>query len=70
LKAIKAIYEKGKVKLFEKPVEQSLSEDVDDPWQAVLNEKRPRPAFQKFVDQCQMEIKRGNSRPLNVDSMK
>jgi len=42
---------------------------ADDPWEAILNEKTPRPAFLKFVEECQEEIRKGNTKPLNLDDL-
>jgi hypothetical protein len=76
MKAVKAIYEKGKIKLSEKPAEQGplevlvvFPDDGDDSWQAILNETSMRPSFQRFVEECQEEIRQGKSRPLNLDDL-
>jgi hypothetical protein len=76
MKAVKAIYEKGKVKLSEKPTEAGpmevlvvFPEPADDPWEAILNENTPRPSFLKFVEECQEEIRKGNAKPLNLDDL-
>ena len=76
MKAVKGIYEKGKVKLSEKPAGEGPMEvlvvfpdSTDDPWQPILNEKTPRPSFLKYVEQCQEEINRGKSKPLDLDDL-
>ena len=76
MKAVKAIYEKGKIKLSEKPADQGptevlvvFPEPADDPWEAILNEQTPRPSFLKFVEECKAEIRQGKAKPLNLDDL-
>ena len=76
MKAIKGIYEKGKVKLSEELDEKGPLEvlvvfpvEEDDPWEAILNEKTLRPAFQKFVEQCEEEIRQGKAKPLKLEDL-
>ncbi|HEY2412609.1 MAG TPA: hypothetical protein VGI40_10220 [Pirellulaceae bacterium] len=76
MKAVKAIYEKGRIKLSEKPTESGptevlvvFPEPADDPWEAILNDPTPRPAFTKFVEECKREIAAGKTKPLNLDDL-
>jgi len=76
MKAVKAIYEKGKVKLSEKRAEQGplevlvvFPEPADDPWTEILNDPPPRPAFLKFVKACQEEIRHGKAKPLDLKDL-
>jgi hypothetical protein len=76
MKAVKGIYEKGKIKLSEKPADQGPMEVVvvfpeasDDPWEQILNEKTIRPSFQKFVEECEEEIRQGKTKPLSLDDL-
>ena len=76
MKAIKATYQNGKVKFTEKPADAGpvevlvvFPEAADDPWQAILNEETPRPAFVKFVEECQEEIKNGKAKPLKLKQL-
>jgi len=76
MRAVKAVYEKGHIKLSEKPSDAGptdvlvvFPEPSDDPWDAILNEETPRPSFKKFVEQCKKEIAQGKSRPLNLDDL-
>lgn len=74
MKAVKAIYKNGKIKLTEKPkakgpVEVLVVFPEDDPWQAILEEKTPRPAFTKYVEECMKEIARGKAKPLKLDQL-
>jgi hypothetical protein len=76
MKAVKAIYEKGKVKLSEKPTEAGpmevlvvFPEPADDPWEAILNDPTPRPALAKWVEEVKEEIAQGKATPLNLDDL-
>ena len=76
MKAIKAIYQNGKIKFTEKPADTGpvevlvvFPEAADDPWEAILNEETPRPAFLKFVEKCQEEIKKGKAKPLKIKQL-
>jgi len=76
MKAVKAIFQNGKIKFTEKPAETGpvevlvvFPEAVDDPWQEILNEETPRPGFLKFAEECQAEIKQGKSKPLKFGQL-
>jgi hypothetical protein len=76
MKAVKAIYEKGKIKLAEQPAEQGpmevlvvFPEPADDPWEAVLNDPTPRPELAKWVKEVKKEIARGKAKPLNLNDL-
>jgi hypothetical protein len=73
MKAIRAIYHNGKVKLSQKPTDAGPTEVLivfpepdDDPWEAILAEKTPRPSFAKFVEECRGEIRKGKAKPLRL----
>ena len=68
MRAVKAIYEKGRVKLFEKPAAQGpmevlvvFPEAAGDPWEEILNDPRPRPALAKMVRDVKKQIAQGTS---------
>ncbi|MDZ4688901.1 MAG: hypothetical protein SH850_27815 [Planctomycetaceae bacterium] len=76
MKAVKAIYRNGQITFAEKPADTGPVEvlvvfpDVaDDRWEAILNEETPRPAFLKFVEECQAEIQKGRAKPLNLERL-
>ncbi len=76
MKAVKAVYEKGMVKLSEEPSEEGpvevmvvFPEPADEAWEAILGETTPRPSFLKFIEECQEEIRQGNAKPLNLDDL-
>ncbi|HUQ70247.1 MAG TPA: hypothetical protein VM165_12020 [Planctomycetaceae bacterium] len=76
MKAVKGIYEKGKIKLAENPADLGpvevlvvFPESVDDPWETILNEETPRPAFLQFVEECQADIKKGMAEPLDSERL-
>jgi len=76
MKAVKAIYEQGIVKLSEKPTEQGplevlvvFPEPADNAWEAILNERSPRSSFLRYVEECNEEIRQGESAPLNFDDL-
>jgi hypothetical protein len=76
MKAIKAIYQNGKVKLSEKPEDPGPVEVVvvfpepsDDPWEAILNDPRPRPALAERIRQVREEIAKGKTKPMDYDRL-
>lgn len=76
MKAVKAIYEKGKIVLSETPSETGPMEVVvvfpeaaDDPWAGILAETTPRPAFAKFAQECLEKIAKGKAKPLELDQL-
>jgi hypothetical protein len=76
MKAVKAIYEKGKIKLSEKPVESGplevlvvFPEEAADPWQEILSDAKPRPKLNKLVEQVKKQVGQGKAKPLNLDDL-
>jgi hypothetical protein len=76
MKAIKAIYKNGKVKLSETPTEPGPMEVVvvfpepsDDPWEAILSDPRPRPALARRIQEVRDEIAKGKTKPLDLDAL-
>lgn len=76
MKAVKAIYEKGTIKLSEEPVEAGplevlvvFPEPANEPWEEILNEPTPRPSFLKFAEACEAEIREGKSVPLKLEEL-
>jgi hypothetical protein len=76
MKALKAIYEKGKIKFSEKPTEEGPVEVVvvfpereKDPWEEILNDPTPRPKLNKLVNQVKRDITRGKAAPLRLDDL-
>ena len=76
MKAVKAIYQNGKVKFAKKPSEPGPIEVVvvfpgpsDDPWEMILAEKIPRRSFAKYAQESLKEIRSGKAKPLKVRSL-
>jgi len=78
MKAIQAVYENGQIKLSEPaPISDTepvnvlvvFPEQVEDPWQKILDDPRPRPALEEYVQQCREEIAQGKTRPLDLDQL-
>jgi hypothetical protein len=76
VKAVKATYKNGRVKLDEKPPETGpvevlvvFPETADDPWEAILNDPTPRPALNKFVEKCLADIAKGKTKPLDLNKL-
>jgi len=76
MKAVKATYKNGRIKLAEKPAVEGpvevlvvFPETADDPWEAILNDPTPRPALDKFVEKCRKEIAAGKTEPLDLDRL-
>ncbi len=76
MKAIKAIYQNGKVKLSEKPSEPGPMEVVvvfpepsDDPWDAIVNDPRPRPALAQRIEQVRHARAKGKTKPLDLNQL-
>lgn len=73
MRAVKAVYEKGKIKLTEKPAAQGpmevlvvFPELADDPWEQILSDPEPRPVLAKWVKEVKKEIAQGKAMPLDV----
>ena len=76
MKAVKATYKNGKVSFADEPPEKGpvevlvvFPDAADDPWQSILAETMPRPAFAKFVDECMQDIAKGKAKPLDLDEL-
>jgi ABC-type taurine transport system ATPase subunit len=76
MKAVKAIYENGRIKLAEKPVAAGpvevlvvFPEQADDPWAAIVNDPTPRPALAKWIKEVKREIAQGKAKPLRLDDL-
>jgi len=73
MKAVKAIYQNGKIKLSEKPQDAGPTEVLvvfpepgDDPWEVILAEKTPRRSFVEFAEDCVDQIRKGKAKPLKI----
>ena len=76
MKAVKAVYEKGKIKLSEKPKSHGpmevlvvFPEAADDPWSGILDDPTPRPALAKWVKEVKREIAQGQAKPLHLEEL-
>jgi hypothetical protein len=76
MKAVRAVYEKGRIKLAERPVEQGpvevlvvFPEPSDDPWHSILNDSTPRARLAKWVKDVKKEIVEGKAKPLDVNDL-
>ncbi len=78
MKAIQGIYQNSQIKLSEpapisdgEPVNVLVvfPEEVEDPWQKILDDPSPRPALDKFVREVQEEIAQGKAIPLDLNQL-
>ncbi|HTI50491.1 MAG TPA: hypothetical protein VL475_06050 [Planctomycetaceae bacterium] len=76
MKAIKAQFEGGQIKLSEPapdagPVEVLVvfPEAADDPWETILKDPAPRPELVKAAAEIRAEIAAGQSQPLKLDDL-
>jgi hypothetical protein len=76
MKAVKATYTNGQITFSETPPETGpvdvlvvFPEPADDPWQAILTEQAPRPAFVEFAKECLEKIAKGKAKPLELDQL-
>ncbi|MGQ0634416.1 MAG: hypothetical protein ACT4QC_07395 [Planctomycetaceae bacterium] len=76
MKAIKAQFEKGKIKLCEPPPEEGpvdvlivFPEVEIDPWERILKDPTPRPALAKKAAEIRAQIAAGKAKPLNLDDL-
>jgi predicted DNA-binding antitoxin AbrB/MazE fold protein len=78
MKAIPAVYENGQIKLSEpapisdgEPVNVLVvfPEEADDPWHKILKDTTPRPALDKYVQECLEEIAQGKTQPLDLNQL-
>ena len=77
MKAIKAVYEDGRLSLAEEAPEKGPVEVVivfpngeEDPWERILSEPTMRPAFAKFMQEALDDIAQGKTKPLNLDDFR
>jgi hypothetical protein len=78
MKAVKAVYQNGQI-TFSEPVPNAepgptnvlivFPEEADDAWHSILEDSTPRPALDKYVQECLDEIARGKSEPLNLEQL-
>jgi hypothetical protein len=76
MKAVRATYQDGQITLSERPAEPGpvevlvvFPEATDDPWEKILAEQTPRPAFTEFAKECLDKIARGKAKPLKLDQL-
>lgn len=77
MKAIKALYQNGSITLSEPapanggPLEVLVifPELEVDPWDRILNDPIPRPAFQNYAQECLEEIAQGKAEPLDLNQL-
>lgn len=76
MKAVKATYVNGKIDFAELPPEGGpvevlvvFPEAGDDPWESILAEQPPRPAFAKFAEECLEKIAKGKAKPLDLSQL-
>jgi hypothetical protein len=72
MKAVKAVYQNGQITFSEPGPTNVLivfPEEADDPWHSILEDSTPRPALDKYVQECLDEIARGKSEPLNLEQL-
>jgi hypothetical protein len=81
MKAIKAVYENGKVDLSEEapgngPLEvlvvfpeENVSEDGDEAWNKILNDPTPRPKLRSFLEEVKKEVAEGKAKPLRLEDL-
>jgi hypothetical protein len=76
MKAVKALYENGQLKLTEPAPEEGpvevlvvFPENGDEAWEKIENEPTMRPAFAKFMEECLKDIELGKATPLDLDQL-
>lgn len=77
MKAIKAIFKNGKVKLTEQPPLDEQAEvlvifpesDGDARWEEILSDATPRPALEQEIREVEEEIARGKAKPLRLKDL-
>jgi hypothetical protein len=72
MRAVKAIYENGRITLAEPPpatgpteVLVVFPEPADDPWREILDDSKPRPVLDRWVAEVEAEIASGRAKPLD-----
>jgi hypothetical protein len=77
LKAIKGTYKDGRVELSEPvpdgegPVEVLVvfPDVASDPWQSILEDSRPRPIMEQWMNEVEKEIAEGKAEPLDPNKL-
>jgi len=76
MKAVKATYVDGQITFVETPPEGGpvdvlvvFPEAGEDPWQGILAEQTPRPAFAAFAKECLEKIAERKTKPLELDQL-
>lgn len=76
MKAIKAQFERGQIKLSEPAPQEGPIEVLvvfpeleDDPWERILNDPRPRTALSQYVKEIEEEIAKGRAVPLDPEQL-
>ncbi len=76
MKAIKATYKDGRIKLSEKPTDPGpmevvvvFPESADDPWNEILRDPHPRPALLTLAKKVKKEIAQGKAEPLDFSQL-
>jgi hypothetical protein len=74
MKAIRAVVENGQI-VPEEPLDVSGRHDAIivvldvDPWEAILQDRRPRPELVKARQQAEADYREGRTTPLDPDTM-
>ena len=76
MKAIKAVFEDGRLSLSEEAPAKGPIEVVvvfpngeEDPWEKILHDKRPRPALDEMIREVERDIAGGKTMPLDLDQL-
>ena len=76
MRAVRAVYDKGTLKLAEPVPEEGpievlvvFPDATDDLWERIENEPTLRPAFAKFMQDCQEQINQGQAKPLELKDL-
>jgi hypothetical protein len=76
MRAIKAVFREGQFILTEPapstgPVDVLIvfPEAVEDPWEAILQEKEIRPSFAEYMAKAEEEIAQGRAAPLDLNQL-
>lgn len=77
MKAIKAQFEDGQIKLSEPAPDAGPVEVLvvfpetagDEAWERIINDPTPRPKLEKKADEIRARIAAGKSTPLNIDDL-
>lgn len=77
MRAVKAIFKNGKVKLTEQPPLDEQAEvlvifpeaDGDARWEEILSSTKRRPALEKRAAKALKDFKAGKTKPLSLDDL-